>query len=145
MLWFWAALLAASLWGLSYAMAENVLKGGISSTSLMAFYTWIAAPIFTVIAWRNGSLRQGISLARENPSFIFSIVALVVCYFIGNLLIYWAIKQKDATTVSLIEISYPLFVALFSYVIFNNMQLTWQSALGGMLILSGVAVMSFVR
>lgn len=145
MLWFWAALTAASLWGFSYALAENVLKSGISSTALMAFYTWIAAPIFTFIAFRNGSLKSGMALAKDNPVTILSVVALVICYFLGNLLVYWAIKQKDATTVSLIEISYPFFVALFSYLIFNSLHLTWQSVAGGVLIFTGVVVISWVR
>lgn len=145
MLWLWAALLAAALWGFSYAAVENVLKSGISSFTLMAFYTWLALPVFTLLAWQDNSLKQGITVVKNNPKIAIWVSILVACYFFGNTLIYWAIKQRDATSVTFIEISYPLFVALFSYFIFNQNQLTLGTLLGGGLIFSGVCVMYLYR
>jgi len=141
MLWFWAALLAAVLWGFSYAAVGNILKSGLSSFTLMAFYTWVAAPLFTFIAWRQGTLVKGISIVKANTNLLFWIIIMVACYFFGNALVYWAIKQKNATAVSLIEITYPLFVALFSWGIFGQNHLTPSTLAGGVLIFAGVTVM----
>lgn len=145
MLWFWASLLAAVLWGFSYASTDPLLKSGISSFTLMAFYTWVAAPLFTLLAWQDKSLGHGIALVKGNPKIIFWILGMVTCYFFGNALIYWAIKQKNATSVSLIEISYPLFVALFSWIVFGQNHLTLSTLAGGALILSGVTVIYAFR
>lgn len=145
MLWLWAALLAAALWGFSYAAIENVLKTGLSSFTLMAFYTWLALPAFSLLAWQDGSLKHGLSLVRANPKMILWITVLVACYFFGNALVYCAIKQKNATSVSFIEISYPLFVALFSYFVFQQNHLNMATIAGGALIFAGVCVMYLFR
>jgi drug/metabolite transporter (DMT)-like permease len=145
MLWFWAAVSAAALWGFSYALVENVFKSGLSSLTLMALYTWIALPIFTLAALQDGEMTKGLSIIKQNPKLMISIVAVVVCYLLGNLLVYWAIKQKNATSVSLIEITYPLFVVLFSYMLFNQQHLTLGTVLGGAVIMSGVGIMYFVK
>ncbi|MGA2053413.1 MAG: EamA family transporter, partial [Opitutales bacterium] len=51
-----------------------------------------------------------------------------------------AIQHKNATLASLIEISYPFFVALFAWLLFRDVQLSWATALGGLLILAGIAI-----
>ncbi len=145
MLWFWAAIAAAALWGFSYALVENVFKSGLSSLTLMALYTWIALPIFTLCALQDGELKNGFAIIKNNPKLMISIISVVVCYLLGNVLVYWAIKQKNATSVSLIEITYPIFVVLFSYLLFNQQHLTLGTILGGALIIGGVAVMYVVK
>ena len=47
---------------------------------------------------------------------------------------------KNPTLVSLIEISYPLFVVLFTWIFFREMQLNPVTCVGGLLVLAGVAV-----
>jgi drug/metabolite transporter (DMT)-like permease len=54
-----------------------------------------------------------------------------------------AIGEKNATLASLIEISYPFFVAVFAWLFFRETQFTWPTVFGGVLILSGVAVVFF--
>jgi len=145
MLWFWAATAAAVLWGITYATTEHVLKSGISMISLLAMYGWISMPVFTAAAIYNGNLGQGFEIIRGNPKIVFWMVLIVASFFLGNLLIYWAISQKNAVAVSFIEISYPFFVALFSWLIFNQNNMTLGTLLGGLLIFGGVSVMYFVK
>jgi drug/metabolite transporter (DMT)-like permease len=57
---------------------------------------------------------------------------------VGGLLIYSAIGEKNATLASLIEISYPFFVAMFAWVFFRETQFNLATVLGGVLILGGV-------
>ena len=52
----------------------------------------------------------------------------------------YSIQGKNATLAGLIEISYPLFIALFAYFLFGEMQIGVASALGGVLIFAGVAL-----
>lgn len=141
MLWFWAAFLAAICWGFSYASTGPLLQRGFSAFTLMALQTWVAAPIFTFLAWQDKSLHQGIAIIKASPKIMFWMVLVLACYFGGSVLIYWAIKQKNVTSVSLIEISYPLFVALFSWAIFGQNHITPATLAGGALIIAGVTVM----
>ncbi len=50
------------------------------------------------------------------------VVIAVITSGVGALLIYMAIGEKNATLASLIEISYPLFVAFFAWVFFRETQ-----------------------
>jgi drug/metabolite transporter (DMT)-like permease len=55
----------------------------------------------------------------------------------------YSIQGKNATLAGLIEITYPLFIALFAYFAFGEAQLSLASALGGTLIFAGVATIYF--
>jgi drug/metabolite transporter (DMT)-like permease len=68
------------------------------------------------------------------------LVVAVVSSAAGALLIYIAIGEKNATLASLIEISYPFFVAVFAWLFFRETQFSWPTVFGGLLILGGVAV-----
>lgn len=59
-------------------------------------------------------------------------------HVLGAGLIYHAISMKNATVVSLIEISYPVFVCLFAYILYRDIQVNMWTALGGLLIFCGV-------
>lgn len=141
MLWFWSALAAAVLWGLSYSAGEYTLKNGLTASSQMALFGLVLTPIYVTLSWRNGSLRTGIETLRTNPKVLAYFIVIAICYGFANFLSYYAIQQKNATLASLIEISYPLFVALFAFSIFRESQLTMGAIIGGGLIFSGIAVM----
>ena len=49
-------------------------------------------------------------------------------------------KNISATYAAIGEISYPIFVALFSYFFFRNRDLDWSMALGGLLIMVGSVI-----
>lgn len=57
----------------------------------------------------------------------------------AELCINFSIADKNATVASLVELSYPLFVALASYIIFRNSHLNTATIFGGLLIFAGVA------
>ena len=138
MLWFWSALGGAVLWGISYAAGEYTLKNGLSATAQLALFGIVLTPFYMLLALKNGSLQTGIQVLRTNPKVLGYFALIAVCYAIANILVYWSIQQKNATVASLIEVSYPLFVALFSYVLFREAQLTTGAMIGGALIIAGV-------
>jgi drug/metabolite transporter (DMT)-like permease len=51
-----------------------------------------------------------------------------------------AIGEKNATLASLIEISYPVFVAIFAWLFFRETQFNLAAILGGVMIIGGIAV-----
>jgi len=65
-------------------------------------------------------------------------VVLVGCA--STILIFAAIAKGTATKASMIEISYPLFVAVFALVLYHEDTLNWQTLIGGLIMLAGVIV-----
>jgi drug/metabolite transporter (DMT)-like permease len=141
MMWLFAALSAACLWGVSYAAVEHALKGGISTFTLLVMYCVIGLPIFGAVALYDDTLKRGIVLMKESPAMLMWIIIAILSYGLGNVLVLWAVRQKNATAVSFIEISYPLFVAVFSFLLFQVNHLNLGTAIGGALVFAGVAVM----
>ncbi|HXL25188.1 MAG TPA: EamA family transporter, partial [Chthoniobacterales bacterium] len=56
-----------------------------------------------------------------------------------------AIHQKNATLASLLEISYPLFIILFTALFFREIHLDLVGMIGAMLILLGCVLVVFSR
>ena len=67
----------------------------------------------------------------------------ILMFNLGYLLIAFSIKNSNATIAGLIEISYPLFIILFSYLFFNEVNINKYTLIGGGLVMSGILVISF--
>jgi drug/metabolite transporter (DMT)-like permease len=139
-MWFVYAFSAAVLWGISYAASGRVIERGMSPLVFFFLYAVVGAVMggaALVLGGRTSDLGAGIRTI--GPDWVWLVIA-VVTSALGALLIYLAIGEKNATVASLIEISYPLFVALFAWVFFRDNQFNPGSVLGGALILSGVGM-----
>ena len=145
MLWFWAALAAAILWGVSYALSDYTLKNGVSGTAQLAICGFVLTPFYTLLAYHSGSLQTSIRALRGDNRLVFYFVMVAVCYACANMLTFWSIREKNATLSSMIEIAYPFFTAIFVWLIFGENQLTLNSTIGGALILSGIALIYFSK
>jgi drug/metabolite transporter (DMT)-like permease len=61
---------------------------------------------------------------------------------IAELFIGFSITARNATLAGLVEISYPIFIALFSYILFKN-HVTAPTVIGGIIIFAGVFVIYY--
>jgi drug/metabolite transporter (DMT)-like permease len=68
------------------------------------------------------------------------ILALALTSLAGSVLLYLSISGKNATLASLIEITYPVFVVLFAFLLFRQMNLNASVLIGAGLVFAGVAV-----
>ena len=71
------------------------------------------------------------------------ISAIMLTTTAGAVLIYLSIHNKNATLASLIEISYPLFVVFFGYVLFKQVHVNLSVVLGGLMILIGASLIIY--
>jgi drug/metabolite transporter (DMT)-like permease len=139
-MWFFFACAAALVWGISYAASGRVLQRGLSPATL--FFLDVLVGLIAMASY--------LTIARKWPSAFGEIRALgnqglwlavaVIATTVGNFLIFLAIEGKNATLASLIEITYPFFVALIAWLFFREAQLTWPTAVGGALVLAGVTI-----
>lgn len=132
------AVVAAILWGLTYCLDERVLA------SLSVFKLYFLHCVC-------GALVAGVILVAHtgSPATLFSLDAstaspaliglTLVTATAAALSILGSIQLLGASKSAVLEISYPLFVALFSVLVFNG-QLQLPVVVGGIFIFIGSAI-----
>ena len=133
---FFFAFGAAITWGLVYTFDQRILSnltplGLLFIDSILSLV--IALPI---LLWRQGQLEATLSAAHSHWMLI---VGSLVLAAIANYCIYSGIRLIGASTASMLEITYPFFVALFSAMLLNK-SANLFFILGGVLILAGVVL-----
>jgi drug/metabolite transporter (DMT)-like permease len=135
--WVIYSIIASVLWGLDYALTQEVL-GKIRMSTLLSIELFFAFIITFGISLSLGSYAKDIPEILASKRTILLVVLIIIAFNIANTLIVLSIGSKNATLAGLIEISYPLFIALFSWLFFGEANLNTGSAVGGILILLGV-------
>jgi drug/metabolite transporter (DMT)-like permease len=135
--WYVPAIAAAVVWGLHYPLIEHALR----RVSLTAVVLLTALPMVLV------ALAFPARLAQDWRSFVALsgaerglIGAIALTSLAGTVLLYLAVRGRNATLASLIEISYPAFVALFAWLLFGEWQLKPGVLLGAALVFAGTAL-----
>lgn len=139
-MWIFYALFAALCWGFSYAASGPLLQRGVNPVIFLMGYSFFSFIGSLIIFLSSGMMRNGIGLQDINRSDICWFLFSVAGSALGAYLTYAAMGAKNPTLVSLIEISYPIFVVLFAWLFFGEMQLTTVTLVGGVLVLVGIAV-----
>lgn len=65
---------------------------------------------------------------------------LALTSLLANVLRFRSISGKNATLAGQIEISYPVFVALFAFVLFREIHVNTSVIVGGLMVSAGVAL-----
>jgi drug/metabolite transporter (DMT)-like permease len=141
-MWILYAIGASVLWGLNYVLAEQLYKNisVISSIAITTFFTFL---ITLLVAIHQGVFSKDIGTILDSKKLIIILVAEIIVFILADLLIAFSIIEKSATVAGLIEISYPLFIALFAYLIFRESELNISISIGGILIFIGVGIIYF--
>ena len=137
-MWLFYAIVAAMLWGLNYSLNERVFEKEVSPATLLVFQAMAGMLIAGLVGGRSipGDLR---AVATDRATLGFAVAALF-SYGLGNLMISLSIQAKNATVAGLVELSYPIFTVLFSYLLFKKWHLSPMGMGGGVLIMIGVAM-----
>ena len=138
--WYIAALGAALVWGVHYPLVGFALQ----RISLFGVLVLTTVPLLLMIPFFSGQLHTDIQTFRSLP--LSGQVMISVPGFTslaGAAFVYLAISSKNATLASLIEISYPVFVALFSYLFFRHAHLNSSAVLGGLMVIAGAGLIIY--
>ena len=139
-MWLVYSLGAAILWGINYAASGRVMNKGVAPSHLFLLDLVFAIVVIGGITAAAGKSRDLLAEVRQLGTDWVWLATAMVCSTAGGLAIFKAIDSKNATLASLIEVSYPFFVALFAWLFFRETQFNWPTVVGGALILGGVAV-----
>lgn len=137
--WMIFAVTAAVLWGASYAASGPILRAGMPPLFFYFCYSVIALITAVFGFLMSGEKRSLLSQLRELSVshagwFLFSLVAASL----GALMTYMAIAEKNPTLAAIIEISYPMFVVVFTWLFFREFQLNVMTCLGAFFVIFGV-------
>lgn len=135
--WYAGAVGAAVVWGVHYPLIDFALR----RVSLVTVLVLTALPIVLVAPLFYRTLMDDAAklLHMETPERL-TILALALTSLAGSVLLFASIAGKNATLASLIEISYPAFVALFAFLLFRQMHLNANVLAGAVLVFAGVAL-----
>lgn len=137
MTWFYYSLAAAILWGVSYSLSEKVLHRVSVSTYLSYSYLFEFLIIF-FFGFKTGKLKLDLKTINSSTLTLMTLTALLqLC---GNYCISTSIQGKNASLASIIEISYPFFTIISTYLLFRENQVTTGSIFGAILVFAGVAL-----
>lgn len=125
---------SAALYGLGYILMERMLK----TVPILAYMT-INSLLFTAILVTLFFLNRNettLSFLSDKKVLLLFLITLAVnaTAWVMTLL---SLKNNSATYTAFAEISYPLFVVLFLFLIFGIRQWNWMTLLGGAIIFAG--------
>lgn len=140
-MWILFAIGASLFWGMTYVFNEQVYAKVSVFTSLGITST-IVAIITLLVSYFSDTLRSDITAITSSKSLTFYFLGGVIALLVAEIFIGFSITAKSATLAGLIEISYPIFIALFSYILFKN-QVTLPTILGGVIIFAGIFVIYY--
>ena len=134
---------AALLWGLSYSIYGQVLKT-ISVPTLMVYVA--LANIGSALAF-SAITGNKISLTSPfvNPELGLLLILVIISGASAWLIMLNVVKFVSPTYAAFGEVAYPLFVPIFSYLIFRRNEFDWGTILGGLLVMIGLFIMVYFK
>jgi drug/metabolite transporter (DMT)-like permease len=137
-MWIIYSIVAAIFWGLDYTLTGKVLEK-IQFSTLLTIELFFGFLAMLGLMLASGSYTNDLPILLISSKKTVAYIALIViCFNIANVLIVLSISKGNATLSGLIEISYPLFIAGFSWLLFGEVTVNLGTSLGGGLILLGV-------
>ncbi len=140
-MWILFALGASLFWGMSYVLSEEIYKkiSVFTSLSIMSLAVFF---LTLFVSYYTGHWSADLATISSSKRLMWYVVGGIVALFVAELFIGLSITSKNATLAGLIEISYPIFIALFSYILFRN-KVTAPTIIGAIIIFTGVFVIYY--
>ncbi|MGV3739835.1 MAG: DMT family transporter [Gammaproteobacteria bacterium] len=139
-MWFIYAITAAIFWGINYSLAEKIGER-ISLISLLAMEMALGTILVGIYAYFT-TLKTDLTALWTDPALMKLTVIEITIVMLANVAIVLSIQSKNATTAGLIELSYPLFTMLFTWLLFHQHHLNLATIVGSVLIGLGVVCVS---
>lgn len=129
------ALSATIIWSGNFIISRD-LSGSIPPISL-AFYRWVVA-VMIFLPWALKPLMQQWQALKKNIGYLCISFLLGVTAF--NTLIYFAGHSTSAINLSLIAITFPIFIIIISRFFFKEL-ITFKKATGIIIVVIGIILL----
>jgi drug/metabolite transporter (DMT)-like permease len=140
-MWIIFSVLASIFWGLTYVFRGEVYKkiSVFTSISLTSLFIFIAALIASIAL---GKFKKDLNTIFTSKEVAMYLVAAISVSLLGEVFIALSVAAKNPTLAGLVEISYPIFIAVFSYILYRQ-SVSLPTILGGVLIFFGIGVIYY--
>ncbi|STX44256.1 transport protein [Legionella donaldsonii] len=139
-MWVIYALFAAILWGINYTLAEKILRS-ISTFTLLALEMLLGAIVFAALSYST-SMKKDLLVLQTEPKVLWLTLAEISVVLLASYFIATSIQVKNATVAGIIELIYPLFTILFTWLFFGENHVDTSVIIGGIFIFIGVLMIS---
>jgi drug/metabolite transporter (DMT)-like permease len=137
------AILAAVLWGLTYCLDERVLAG-MSVFKLYFLHSLVGAAVAAAVLLVQGQRPAALFRVDASEVGLPLLAVTLATATAAAFAILGSIQLLGAGKSSVLEISYPLFVAIFSTAFFGG-HLQPQVLVGGGFIFAGAAIIALAK
>lgn len=138
--WYLAALGAAIAWGIHYPLIDFAMK----RISVYGVLLLSVLPVVLLMPIFMRQLGQDVDVFSTLPSIERALILTVgLTSTLGAIFLFLAINSKNATLASLIEITYPVFVVFFSWLVFRQVHVNASVIAGGLMILIGASLIIY--
>ena len=140
-MWILFAVGASLFWGLTYVFNERVYEK-ISVLTSLGITSLVVAIITILLSLIFGTLKSDVTLLMSSKPLLWYFICGIIALLVAEIFIGFSITAKSATLAGLVEISYPIFIALFSYFFFKQ-GVSIPTILGGVVIFIGIFIIYF--
>lgn len=143
MIWWVYALLSAACWGVQYLLLEMLFSkvDFAAAFSFLSLANGVTVALILFVLYPTQDWRQ---LWQGWP-----VIGMVVLYLLFGSGAYlfnaYAIREKNATLASLLEITYPVFIIVFTALFLRKVHLNAVGFAGAFLILAGCVLVVWSR
>jgi len=139
--WYLFALGAAVIWGIHYLLLARAMTiiSPITAYWLPTIIMIAGLPLFYKTIWTDFINVYNAGWDVKVPVLILAFTSCA-----ASLMLYKAIQLHNPVHAALIEITYPIFLTIFAFVLYQQNHLNISTILGGSLILAGSAVIKIL-
>ncbi|MBI1422114.1 MAG: EamA family transporter [Gammaproteobacteria bacterium] len=138
--WWVYSIAAAIVWGVHFNLVAKIMKMLPKDLNTpITLFMITALPIFLVLPFNYHKVFGNLmTLWQAKTEIRISVIILIFTTIIAANLLYVAMQlSPNPTIASLIDITYPLFIAIIAWLVYRENHIDWSVLLGGALILSG--------
>jgi drug/metabolite transporter (DMT)-like permease len=139
-MWFVYSISAAAVWGFDYFLLERLYQQKLSPLFLLSLQMFFGALCIGVLSLISGRTQESAAIVWADRNLTIFTLGAIAAFGVANLLIALAIREGSAVIAALVEITYPLFIILFSAVLVGKTGLNPGTGLGAALVLAGISV-----
>ncbi len=140
-MWFWYAICASILWGVSYVINQLLMKS-FNAFEVLMFESAIILIIFIPFFLVTGQMKITV-MKLFDVKMILLVIAGSVIYTAAAICILKSIGGSNASLAAIIEASYPIFTMIFAYILLSEVQFSFLSVLGCILVIAGLIVVQY--
>lgn len=135
--WWTLSLISAVIWGFHYTMLESAMRH-ISQTTA---YVITCLPVILVAIFFHQQIATDYRVFMDaDIKTKIPMILIIFTSFAATICLYFAMTMKSATHAALLEITYPIFVTVFSLLILGVNHFSISTVIGASMILGGSAV-----